>query len=146
MRRAALNLSALLLMFLCSWAQQNTTADTKSAGHPFQPVPVAEARRSNPVKPTPGSIASGKRIFGFDCVQCHGLAGDAKGIVPKDLKLPDLTDPAVLKDYTDGAIFYRIKNGHGGMPPEGKRVETEQLWDLVNYIRSLAASKAEKPR
>ncbi len=23
------------------------------------------------------------------------------------------------------------------MPPEGNRVKPEQLWDLVNYIRSL---------
>jgi len=112
----------------------------------YQPVPVAEARRPNPVKPTPESIASGKKIFGFDCVQCHGAAGDGKGEVPKDLKIPDLTKPATLKDFTDGALFYRIKTGHGGMPPEGNRMQTEQLWDLVNYVRSLAPAQTEKAK
>jgi mono/diheme cytochrome c family protein len=128
------------------WAQQNKTPVIKRAPPAYQPVPVAEARRPNPVKSTPESIASGQRIFSFDCVQCHGLAGDAKGEVPKDLKLPDLTDAAALKDYTDGAIFYRIKSGHGSMPPEGNRVQTDQLWDLVNYVRSLEAAKAEKAK
>ena len=112
----------------------------------YQPVPVAEARRPNPVKPTPESIASGKKVFSFDCVQCHGVAGDGKGEVPKDLKIPDLTNPATLKDFTDGALFYRIKTGHGGMPPEGNRMQTEQLWDLVNYVRSLAPAKIDKAK
>ena len=136
--------STLLLFASSLCAQQNKRADAKAAPPPYQPVPVAEARRPNPVKPTPESLASGKKIFALDCVQCHGLAGDAKGEVPKDLKLPDLTDPAALKDYTDGTIFYRIKNGHGGMLPEGHRVETDRLWDLVNYVRSLSAAKSEK--
>jgi mono/diheme cytochrome c family protein len=112
----------------------------------YQPIPVAEARRPNPVKPTPESIASGKKVFSFDCVQCHGVAGDGKGEVPKDLKIPDLTNPATLKDFTDGALFYRIKTGHGGMPPEGNRMQTEQLWDLVNYVRSLAPAKIDKAK
>ena len=111
-----------------------------------QPVPVAETRRQNPVKATPESIASGKKIFGFDCAQCHGVAGDGKGQVPKELKVPDLTNPATLKDFTDGALFYRIKTGHGGMPPEGDRIQTEQIWDLVNYVRSLAPAKTEKSK
>ena len=56
----------------------------------------------------------------------------------QDLKVPDLTDPAASKDRTDGEIFYIIKTGHGDMPPEGNRVKTEQLWDLVNYVRTFA--------
>jgi hypothetical protein len=34
------------------------------------------------------------------------------------------------------------------MPPEGDRVKTEKLWDLVNYTRSLAKKQSpadEKP-
>ena len=29
------------------------------------------------------------------------------------------------------------------MPPEGQRVKTEENWDLVNYVRSLARQKPE---
>jgi hypothetical protein len=36
------------------------------------------------------------------------------------------------------ATFYVIKFGKGDMPPEGARVKTDELWDLVNYVRSFA--------
>jgi mono/diheme cytochrome c family protein len=136
----------LLLAASSLCAQDKKPAEVKVSAPAYQPVPVTEARRPNPVKPTPESIASGKKIFGFDCVQCHGVAGDGKGNVPKDLKIPDLTNPATLRDFTDGALFYRIRNGHGGMPPEGDRVQTNQLWDLVNYVRSLAPAPVEKSK
>jgi len=47
------------------------------------------------------------------------------------LKVSDFTDPATLKHRTDGELL-------SNMPPEGARVKTDELWDLVNYVRSLA--------
>ena len=35
-----------------------------------------------------------------------------------------------------------IKNGKGDMPPEGKRMKPEGIWDLVNYVRSLTKQSA----
>jgi mono/diheme cytochrome c family protein len=134
MRMPPLALAPFLLVAFFSSAQETKPAP-KTAYHP---VPVKEARAPNPVKPTPESIAEGKKIYGYDCAQCHGAAGDAQTEVGKDLKAADLTDPATLKDRTDGAIFYILRHGHGNMPREGDRVKSEQLWDLVNYVRSLA--------
>jgi mono/diheme cytochrome c family protein len=76
---------------------------------------------------------------------CHGKEGDGKGETAKDMKLAiaDFSDPATLKDRTDGEIFYSTKNGHKDMPPEGQRVKTEQNWDLVNHVRSLAKKKSD---
>ncbi len=126
----------ILFLLLSSFAPTQETKPATRTG--YYPVPVAASRAPNPVKSTPESIAEGKKIYGYDCAQCHGAAGDAKTDVGKDLKAADLTNPAVLKDRTDGAIFYILKNGHGDMPREGNRVKPEQLWDLVNYVRSLA--------
>jgi mono/diheme cytochrome c family protein len=134
-----LSIAAFLLLFASLLLAQGAKDTSLS-----QPVPVAEARRPNPVKPTPESIDSGKKTFGYDCAQCHGVAGDGKGQVPKDLKIPDLTNPTTLKDLSDGTLFYRIKMGHAGMPPEGDRLPAGQLWDLVNYVRSLSHAAAEK--
>lgn len=144
MRRLASVLTLLLLISVSSVAQE-TKPSPKTAYHP---VPVKDAREPNPVKPTPESLAQGKKIYGYDCASCHGATGDGKTDVAKDLKVPDLTDPALLKDQTDGEIFYILKNGHGNMPQEGDRVKPEQLWDLVNYVRTLAkkqASTDQKP-
>jgi mono/diheme cytochrome c family protein len=162
MLRPLLIVSALLVAAAVSAAQENkdsktpetkTAQDNKTAAKPaappaYQPVPVAAARQANPVKATRESIAAGKKIYSYDCALCHGDTGDGKGDAPKDMKVPDLTDPATLKDRTDGEIFYRIKAGHGDMPLEGDRVKSDQLWDIVNYVRSLAKKKApaeEKP-
>jgi mono/diheme cytochrome c family protein len=143
MRRLASVVTLLLLISVFSVAQETKPAPKTS----YHPVPVQDAREPNPVKPTPESVAEGKRIYSYDCASCHGMNGDGKTGVAEDLKVPDLTDPARQKDHTDGEIFYIIKNGHGDMPAEGNRVKTEQLWDLVNYVRSLAKKPAasEKP-
>jgi mono/diheme cytochrome c family protein len=134
MRKPALAFTPLLLIAFFSAAQE-TKPTPKTA---YSPVPVTAAREPNPVKSTPESIAQGKRIYSYDCASCHGVTGDGKTDVAKDLKVPDLTDPALLKDRTDGEIFYIVKNGHSDMPPEGGRARPEKLWDLVNYVRSLA--------
>jgi len=131
-------LTLLLIISFLSAAQETKPAP-KTA---YSPVPVKAAREPNPVKSAPESIAEGKKIYGYDCAPCHGATGDGKTDVAKDLKIPDLTDPALLKARTDGELFYILKNGHGNMPPEGDRVKAEQLWDLVNYVRSLARKQA----
>jgi mono/diheme cytochrome c family protein len=108
-------------------------------------MPVEAAKQPNPVKPTPESLARAKKWWTLDCVMCHGKEGDGKGETARDMKLTivDFTNPATLKDRTDGELYYIIKNGHQDMPPEGPRIKTEEGWDLVNYVRSLAKKKAE---
>ncbi len=126
---------ALLFLSACACLAQESKPAPKTA---YYPVPVKAAREPNPVKATAESIAQGKKIYSYDCASCHGATGDGKTDVAKDLRMPDLTDQARLKDRTDGELFYIIKNGHGDMPPEGDRAKTEQLWDLVNYVRLLS--------
>lgn len=136
MRKPTLVLVLLPLAVFLAWCQTSKPAP-RVAPPTYQPVPVAAARQPNPVKPTPESIAEGKKIYSYDCALCHGALGDGKTDAVKDMKIPDLTDPALLKDRTDGELFYILKNGHGDMPLEGDRVKPDQLWDLVNYVRSL---------
>jgi mono/diheme cytochrome c family protein len=128
----------LLLAFLSAGQQSSSAASQKSAN--YDSVPVAEANKSNPVKPTPESLASGKKQYGYDCAMCHGSEGNGKGDVAPgvNLKMHDYTNPATLKDRTDGELFYIIKNGKGDMPPEGDRVKPEQICNMINYIRSFA--------
>jgi len=132
---------ALVVVFLFAAVYAAAQVTRSSHNTSYTPVPVADARQTNPVKPTAESLQSGKRIYTYDCASCHGTTGDGKTEVAKEIRLPDLSDPAALKERTDGEIFYVLKNGRGDMPAEGNRVKTEQLWDLVNYTRSLARKK-----
>lgn len=137
-----------LLFMVGSRAQaQQTKSSAKSPVAPYT-IPEDAVHQANPVKATPESIAQGKKWYGYDCTMCHGKDGDGKGGVGADMKLRvgDFTDPATLKDRTDGELFYIIKLGKGDMPPEGARVKTDELWDLVNYVRSLAKKNVPEPK
>jgi len=143
MYRFALILLALLLFASSVFAQQTANAPATLKTPSYAAIPVEAAKQANPVKPTPESLARAKKWWTLDCEMCHGKNGDGKGETAKEMKLTtaDFTDPATLKDLTDGEIFYIIKNGHNDMPAEGPRVKTEENWDLVNYVRSLAKKK-----
>ena len=143
MLKTSLIVSLMLLLAFAASAQQGQTPPKAAPVAPYV-IPDEAVHQANPVKPTPESIASGKKWWGYDCAMCHGKDGDGKGDIAADMKLKvtDFTDPATLKERTDGEIFYVIKNGKGDMPPEGKRMKPEGLWDLVNYVRSLAKKSA----
>jgi mono/diheme cytochrome c family protein len=103
-------------------------------------IPPEAAAKQNPVKPTPESHAHAKKLYGYDCAMCHGKDGDGKGDMASDIKnVTDFTKPDALKNRSDGELFYIIRNGKGpDMPPEGDRAKDEDVWQLVNYIRSFA--------
>jgi mono/diheme cytochrome c family protein len=103
-------------------------------------MPADAATLVNPVKPTAASQAQSKKMYGYDCAVCHGDTGDGKGDLAADLKvpLPDFTNPAALKDIPDGELFYAIKNGKGKMPGEGDRLKTDDVWNMVIYVKSFA--------
>jgi mono/diheme cytochrome c family protein len=76
----------------------------------------------------------------MDCAMCHGANGDGKGDLVADmqLKLKDFTDPAALKDMSDGELFNIIKNGKGKMPSEADRAKDVDVWNLVILVRSFS--------
>jgi mono/diheme cytochrome c family protein len=142
--RFTLVLPAFLFFASALPGQQSSTPSTQKTPS-YAAIPVEAAKQPNPVKSTPESLARAKKWWTLDCVMCHGKDGNGKGETAAEMKLKivDFTDPATLKDRTDGEIFYIIKNGHEDMPPEGQRVKPEENWDLVNYVRSLAKKSAD---
>jgi len=116
------------------WAQKK---DQPPAGE--YKIPPEDAARVNPVKPSTESLAKGKKLYGYDCAMCHGKDGDGKGDMASDIKnVTDFTNPDALKNRTDGELFYVTKKGKGEMPAEGDRAKDDDIWNMVNYIRSLA--------
>jgi len=123
-------LFALFFLVFGLWAQ------TKPSEYKIPPEAAAKA---NPVKPTAESLAKGKKMYAIDCAMCHGEKGDGKGDMASDIKnVTDFTNPDALKDRTDGELFYAVRNGKGEMPPEGDRAKNDDIWNMVNYVRSLA--------
>ncbi len=130
----------LVLWFPLVAATQENQTPQQAAAPNSSAIPADAARQANPVKPTSESIALGKKYYGYDCAMCHGANGDGKGDVAVDekLKIGDFRDPATLQDKTDGELFYVLKNGHGQMPAEPIRLKQDELWNLINYVRSFS--------
>jgi mono/diheme cytochrome c family protein len=103
-------------------------------------IPADAAHLVNPIKPTAEAQVRAKKVYGYDCAMCHGPNGNGKGDLAAEMKPPlkDYTDPAALKDMSDGELFYIIKNGKGQMPSEGDRAKTDDLWNMVVLVRSFA--------
>jgi mono/diheme cytochrome c family protein len=128
----------LLLPLQASPQEPNKPTEEKSTAESRSKSDTA--KQVNPVPSTPSSIASGKKSYSYDCAMCHGKEGAGDGDLAGDmhLKLRDYRDPATLKELTDGEIYSIIANGKGKMTGEEGRMKPEQIWDMVNYLRSLA--------
>jgi mono/diheme cytochrome c family protein len=95
----------------------------------------------NPIPATADSIAAGKQIYTRACAPCHGISGQGgpgNDLIPA---APDLTDATWDHGSSDGEIFTSIKEGIGpdfNMTPFKDRLKDEEIWNIVNYVRSLA--------
>lgn len=87
----------------------------------------------NPFAGDAQAIELGRVQFRMSCAGCHGLhaTGGRNG--------PDLTRGTFAAGDTDADLFHVISNGVPGseMPAFGGRMEDEQRWRLVSYVRSL---------
>jgi mono/diheme cytochrome c family protein len=128
------------VFFLHSFAQQDQKPTDGTAAAAAEAKPAVDSAKPNPVKPTPASVAAGKKAYGLDCAMCHGKAGAGDGDLAADMKLTlkDYRDPDSLKSMTDGEIFAIIEKGKGQMSGEEGRMKPAQIWDVVNYVRSLS--------
>ena len=97
------------------------------------------AKRPNPVRATPESLAKGKDLFLVYCAVCHGARGKGDGPVsPKFVPPPDLTHPSIQRGRTDGYMQHVVGTGGAVMPAYAEALSPEERWDVVNFLRSLA--------
>lgn len=94
-------------------------------------------------------LQRGRERYAIYCVPCHGDLGKGDGAVvargfpaPPSLLLPR------LREARDGYLYHVITNGYGIMYPYGNRIEVEDRWAIVSYLRVLqrAGSIAEERR
>ena len=104
----------------------------------------AAAALKNPVASTAESIAAGEQLYRKNCAPCHGVkaeGGSGNDLIPAS---PDLTDATWDHGSTDGAIFDNVKNGVApdfNMTPWKDQMKDDDIWNVVNYLRSIAKKK-----
>ena len=110
-----------------------------------QPGGSPEGKKlKNPVAATAASLEAGQKTFQKMCAFCHGKDGAGSGpMVPKGMTTPpSLIDDKWDRGSTDGEIFLVLQNGAGPkfeMKGLKGKVADEQLWNVVNYVRSLGS-------
>ena len=85
-------------------------------------------------KPTlevPEAYKKGQNIFHKICSNCHGSDG-----MGKHTKAPKLIDEEYLSpNFTDDDIRETILNGTDKMPSQKKNVSTEEITEIIKYLR-----------
>ena len=99
------------------------------------------ARQPNPLRASADSIAIGRQHYGTFCAPCHGAEG--KGgvtgpVATKFIPPPDLTNPELQKQRTDGYWHSYIVVGGAVMPAYGEALSSHEAWHIVNFLRSIA--------
>jgi len=104
-------------------------------------VPFEAKQMKNPLPLDPKTGAKQIRsVYLNKCSECHGETGQGNGPQAKmyDPHPSNLTDTALLKEVTDGELFYVITAGHKPMPSYRKKLTDEQRWQLVLLVRYLS--------
>lgn len=84
------------------------------------------------------NLALGKKIFGEQCVSCHGEEGKGN----QELGAPNLTDNIWLFGSDIETIYETVNNGRSGvMPAWGGRLDPVTIKALTVYVHSLGGGK-----
>jgi mono/diheme cytochrome c family protein len=140
-RRFGADFLVLATIFAAAITVTSTTwSDDQSSEKSSGARLTREAARKlkSPVPFTKASIARGKILYARDCTECHGADGKSQVDVVADAT--DLTTPEAWRRGTsEGEIFRSIRDGAGdAMPPFADKVSKEEdLWHMVNFVRSL---------
>jgi mono/diheme cytochrome c family protein len=100
-------------------------------------VPDAAKKAKNPVKSDDESLKAGKALWAKHCKSCHGTTGKGDGPKSRELDTPvgDLSEEK-FQAHSDGEIFYKTKEGRDDMPSIKKKMDDDEIWQVVNYMRT----------
>ncbi len=103
-------------------------------------------RLVNPLNSSPENVLAGKELYQkgakpLACAQCHGTNGKGDGVMARGMtpKPRDFSCSAMMKDISDGQLFWIIRNGSRGtgMMPFGT-LSDDQTWQVVSYIKQFS--------
>ena len=101
----------------------------------FCPLPaqqdVPEAQK-NPFAGSTSASEAGRKVYDGACQGCHGPGARGSD------RAPTLAGGSLKHGNADGEIFQNIRAGiRGTAMPNFAQLATEQIWQVVSYIRSL---------
>jgi putative heme-binding domain-containing protein len=100
---------------------------------------AAQGPKTNPLAGDPKAAEEGRVAFRGSCSLCHGIKGEGG-------RGSDLTISAYSTGTADGDLYNVIANGVAGTEMAGfaSRFESDDIWRLVSYVRSIAGSSSNR--
>ena len=141
MTRAALGLAVLVAASACERENRQFSANPPTATptntailvSALQPGPgIIEPKIEAPYDDNAWAVSEGKNLFNsMNCSGCHFQGGGGIG--------PALMDEEWIYGSEPQQIFASIADGRpNGMPAWKYTLSTQQIWELVSYVRSLS--------
>ena len=95
-----------------------------------------------PLEITPEFIARGQERYKISCSVCHGDTGAGNGIAGKYglVAIANLHQDRIIQ-MADGEIFNTITHGKNTMMGYGDRIQVQDRWAIITYIRALQKSQ-----
>ncbi|HMD48395.1 MAG TPA: cytochrome c [Bryobacteraceae bacterium] len=98
-----------------------------------------------PIPISKEDIERGQNRFNIYCTPCHGRLGDGNGLVVlRGFRQPPSYYSERLMNAPVGHYFDAITNGYGAMPSYASRVNTDDRWRVIAYIKALQLSESAK--
>ncbi len=100
-------------------------------------APQNEAKTRNPIHQSQNSINKGEMLFNDLCSYCHGM--QAQGLETSETGLNKKTPNLLkrLRSHSDGDFHWKIRTGKGEMPPFESEVLNDEIWHIINYLKSM---------
>jgi mono/diheme cytochrome c family protein len=91
---------------------------------------------------TRADVARGQERFNIYCSPCHSRLGDGNGMIVRRgfRKAGNYHEDRLIKAPA-GHFFDVISNGFGAMPNYASRIEPDDRWRIIAYIRALQLSE-----
>lgn len=100
-------------------------------------IPAKYKNMENPVKADDASVKAGAMLYKKNCASCHGKDGLGDGVKARTLEtFPGDFSVGEYQSQTDGEHFYKTKFGRGEMPKYDKKIPDEDIWNMINYMRT----------
>ena len=100
-------------------------------------VPAVSSTMKNPIAQSAASTKTGLDLYTKNCASCHGKAGLGDGVKARALKtFPGDFSKAEFQGQTDGDHFFKTKVGRGEMPKYEGKLADNDIWNVVNYMRT----------
>jgi mono/diheme cytochrome c family protein len=99
--------------------------------------------------PSNRSLLHGRDIFLTNCVGCHGYTGEGNG--PASVSMQprpfNFTDAEAQKQTSEGQLYHFLLFGLPGsaMPAWGDFLTVNDIWDLINFLRTIPNGGLKTP-